>query len=127
MAALIDQTKTEAFNLCWARGDDDPRTFTIKDAAGVVIDISTWTLSMAVNSDKDPLDTVNEIFSVAGVLVDEGSGAGVTGKVSFTPPANTLDNVSAGEVAFYDVNRITPSIKTMVKGSVKFLMDVDKT
>ena len=125
--ATIDQTKTDSFDLCWARGDNDPRTFTIKDSTGAVIDISTWTLSMAVNEDKDPTDTVNEIFSVAGVLVDEGSGAGVTGKVSFTPPVNSLDNVAAGDKAFYDVNRLTPSIKTLVKGSVTFIMDVDKT
>ena len=65
--AAIDQTKTATFDLCWARGDNDPRTFTIRDSAGVVIDISTWTLSMAVNVDKDPLNTTNEIFSVAGV------------------------------------------------------------
>ena len=82
---------------------------------------------MAVNTDKDPSGTVNEIFSVAGVLVDEGSGAGVTGKVSFTPPANSLDAVSAPGQAFYDVNRLTPSIKTLVKGKVSFIMDVDKT
>ena len=125
--AEIDKTKTDSFDLCWARGDDDPRTFTIKDSSGVIIDISTWTLSMAVNTDKDPVGTANEVFVVAGVLVDEGSGAGVTGKVSFTPPANSLDGVSAGEKAFYDVNRLTPSIKTLVKGSVLFIMDVDKT
>ncbi len=125
--AAIDQTKTATFDLCWARGDNDPRTFTIKDSAGAVIDISTWTLSMAVNSDKDPLATTNEIFVVSGVLVDEGSGAGVTGKVSFTPPPTTLDAVGAGDKAFYDVNRLTPSIKTLVKGSVSFVMDVDKT
>ena len=125
--AAIDQTKTATFDLCWGRGDNDPRTFTIRDSDGTVIDISTWTLSMAVNTEKDPLDTVNEIFSVAGVLVDEGGGAGVTGKVSFTPPATTLDAVGAGDKAFYDVNRLTPSIKTLVKGSVSFIMDVDKT
>ena len=125
--AAIDQTKEPTFEICWARGDNDPRTFTIQDSNGVVIDISTWTLSMAVNTDKDPSDTVNEIFQVAGVLVDEGSGAGVTGKVSFTPPANTLDAVSAPGSAFYDVNRITPSIKTLVKGKVLFIMDVDKS
>lgn len=124
--AAIDQTKQSAFELCWARGDDDPKTFTIKDSAGVVIDISTWTLSMAVNTDRDPAATTNEIFRVAGVLVDEGSGAGVTGKVSFTPPAASLDAVTAPSKAFYDIQRITPSKKTLVKGDVSFIMDIDK-
>lgn len=121
--AAIDQTKTEAFDLCWARGDDDPRVFTIRDKSGVAIDISSWTLSMAVNTEKDPTDTVNEIFSVSGVFVTDGTD----GKIMFTPPANSLDNVSAGDKAFYDVNRLTPSIKTLVKGSVLFVMDVDKS
>ena len=120
--AAIDQTGTEAFNLCWARGDDDPKTFTIKDAAGVAIDISGWTLSMAVNTEKDPSDVVNEIFSVVGVFVTDGTD----GQISFTPPAMTLDAVAAPGSAFYDVNRITPSKKTLVKGKVVFVMDIDK-
>ena len=121
--AAIDQTKNDAFELCWARGDNDPKTFTIKDSSGAPIDISTWTLSMAVNTEKDPTDTVNEIFSVAGVFVTDGTD----GQISFTPPANSLDNVTAGQKAFYDVNRLTPSIKTLVKGPVSFIMDVDKS
>ena len=121
--AAIDQTKTESFDLCWARGDNDPRTFTIRDSAGVVIDISTWTLSMAVNLDKDPADVTNEIFNIAGVFVTDGTD----GQISFTPPANSLDAVTAPGQAFYDVNRLTPSIKTLVKGKVLFIMDVDKS
>lgn len=121
--AEIDKTADTDFDLCWARGDDDPKTFTIRDSSLVAIDISGWTLSMAVNTDKDPSGVVNEIFSVAGVFVTDGSD----GKISFTPPATTLDAVTAPGKAFYDVNRITPSKKTLVKGLVRFVMDVDKT
>lgn len=121
--AAIDQTKTDSFTLCWGRGDNDPRTFTITDSAGAAVDISGWTLSMAVNSEKDPTTTTNELFSVAGVFATDGTD----GRITFTPPATTLDNVSAGEVAFYDINRLTPSIKTLVKGKVTFVMDIDKT
>ena len=120
--AVIDQTKTEAFDLCWARGDDDPKTFTIRDSTGVAIDISTWTLSMAVNTEKDPVDVTNEIFNVAGSFVTDGTD----GQISFTPPALSLDAVTAPGSAFYDVNRLTPSIKTLVKGKVIFIMDIDK-
>lgn len=120
--AAIDQTKEETFDLCWARGDDDPKTFTIQDSTGAAIDISTWTLSMAVNTDKDPANTTNEIFRVAGVFVTDGTD----GKISFTPPAASLDAVTAPGSAFYDVQRITPSKKTLVKGKVLFIMDIDK-
>ena len=121
--AAIDQTKNTDFEICWARGDDDPKTFTIRDNDGVIVDISGQTFSMAVNTVKDPPDTVDEIFKVAGVFVTDGTD----GKISFTPPANSLDNVTAPGSAFYDVNRLTPSIKTLVKGKVSFIMDVDKS
>ncbi len=120
--AAIDQTKISAFDICWARGDDDPKEFTIKDSAGVVIDISSWTLSMAVNTLKDPPDATTEIFRVAGAFVTDGTD----GKISFTPPATSLDAVTAPGTAFYDVQRITPSKKTLVKGKVKFIQDIDK-
>ena len=120
--AAIDQTKEETFDICWARGDDDPKTFTIKDSTGAAIDISTWTMSMAVNTDKDPATTANEIFRVAGIFVTDGTN----GQISFTPPATSLDAVTAPGSAFYDVQRITPSKKTLVKGKVIFIMDIDK-
>ena len=121
--AAIDQTQNASFDICWARGDDDARVFTIKNSAGNPLDISSWTLSMAVNRDLDPSGTTNEIFSVAGVFVTDGTD----GKVSFTPPASSLDGVAANEIAYYDVNRLTPSKKTLVKGKVQFIMDIDKS
>jgi hypothetical protein len=120
--AAIDQTKADAFDICWARGDDDPKTFTIRDSSGNPVAISSWTLSMAVNTEKDPTTTTNEIFRVAGALVTDGTD----GQVSFAPPAASLDNVTAPGTAFYDVQRITPSKKTLVKGKVKFVQDIDK-
>lgn len=121
--AAIDQTGNEALNLCWARGDDDPKTFTLKDSAGLAIDISLQTFSMAVNLDKDPADITNQIFQVAGVFVTDGTD----GRISFTPPATSLDGVTAPGTAFYDIQRITPSKKTLIKGKVQFIMDVDKS
>lgn len=121
--AAIDQTGNKDFILCWARGDNDEKAFTIKDSAGVAIDISTWTLSMAVNTEKDPADVTNEIFKVAGAFVTDGTD----GQIGFTPPAMSLDAVAAPGKAFYDINRVTPSKKTLVKGTVTFVMDVDKS
>lgn len=122
MTSPIDKVKDSSYNLCWARGDNDAKTFTIKDSTGAIIDISTWALSMAVNTDRDPADTTNEIFNVAGVFVTDGTD----GQVSFTPPANSLDNIVAPGRAYYDINRVSPTKKTLLKGTVDFVMDVDK-
>lgn len=121
--AAIDQTTNAGVEICWARGDDDGKTFTINDGSGDPIDISGWTLSMAVNVDKNPPDTATEIFVVAGVFVTDGTD----GKIEFTPPPNSLDAITAPGTAFYDINRLTPSIKTLIKGKVKFEQDIDKT
>lgn len=124
--AAIDKTKTEDksdFIICWARGDADPKAFTLKDSAGVPIDVSTWTFNMAVNTDRDPSDVTNEIFEVGHTFVTDGTD----GQIQFTPPPGSLDAVAAPSKAFYDVNRLTPSKKTLVKGIVEFVMDVDKT
>ena len=120
--AAIDQTETAILEICWARGDDDPKTFTVRDSDGVALDISAWTLSLAVNTDLNPATSANEIFRVAGVFV----GDGTDGEIAFTPPANSLDAVEAPGVAYYDIQRITPSKKTLVKGKVIFVMDIDK-
>ena len=121
--ADIDQTKNTKFDICWARGDDDPKIFTIKDSSACPVDVSQQTFSMAVNTEKDPSDISNQIFQVSGVFVNNGSD----GQISFTPPANSLDNVTAPGSAFYDIQRITPSKKTIVKGKVIFIMDIDKS
>ncbi len=121
--ADIDQTANPAFTVCWARGDTDPKTFTINDGAGSAVDISTWTLRMAVNTDINPVDTSTEVFDVLGVFLTDGTD----GKIVFTPPAASLDNVAAPGVAYYDISRIDPSKKTLVKGLVEFVQDIGKT
>ena len=118
----IDRTEDEAFDLCWARGDNDPKTFTIKNSAGAAVDISTWTMGFAVNTEKDPADTATEVFNAVGAFLTDGTD----GKIVFTPPGGSLDNVEAPSEAFYDVNRVTPSKKTILKAKVKFVMDIDK-
>ena len=119
----IDKTRNSLFDIEWARGDNDAKIFTIVDPSGVVIDISTWTLRMAVNTDLNPTDTVNQLLDVLGVFVTDGTD----GKVSFTPTAASLDNVTANQIAYYDINRVTPSKKTLMKGKVTFIMDISKT
>ena len=119
----IDQTKNKAFDISWARGDNDPKIFILKNKTGVVIDISGQTFSMAVNTLENPSDVNAEIFKVAGIFVTDGAD----GQIEFTPPPASLDSVKAPGIAFYDVNRVTPSKKTLAKGRVLFVQDVDKS
>lgn len=120
--AAIDQTSNTDFDICFARGDNDPKTFTITDSAGVAVDISSWTMRMAVNTDINPASTSTEVFAVAGTFATDGTD----GKIVFTPTGGSLDNVEAPGVAFYDVSRVTPSKKTLIKGRVVLVMDIDK-
>lgn len=119
--AEIDQTKNENALICWARDDADPRVFTIKDDAGAVIDISTWTFTLTVNSEKDPTDVTGQQFTIAGALVTDGTD----GKVSFTPAPGDTD-ITPNKY-FYDIQRNTPSKKTLIKGQCIILQDITKT
>lgn len=117
----IDQTGNEAFTICWARGDNDARTFTITDGSGNPIDISTWTLQLTVSTERNPDDASEQIFAATGVPVTDGSD----GQVSFQPAAGALDSVNPG-TAFYDIARTAPDVKTLIKGKVEFIQDIGK-
>lgn len=68
------------------RGDTRRHTFLIKDANGVVIPITNWTLFvLSIHTVKDPVDATTEEESIAGVLSTDGAD----GRVHFTP-AGTL-------------------------------------
>jgi hypothetical protein len=118
----IDQTQNSSFDLEWARGDSDPKLFRIK-SNGEPVDISEWVLRMGLNSDLNPLSGANQIFSVQGEFVTDGTD----GEVYFTPPAGSLDNIPAPISLYYDVSRISPSKKTLVKGKANIIMDIEKS
>lgn len=117
----VDKTSDSTYDICWARGDNDPKTFTISDANGPV-NVSTWTFSFALNTDLNPTDTSNQIFITTPTFLTDGTD----GKIVVTPPANSLDAVTAPGQAYYDLNRLTPSKKLLIKGKAVFIMDIDK-
>ena len=121
MACAIDKSTDAAARICWARGDTDPKTFTIKDAAGAVIDISSWTFTLSVDQLLDPTDALTLQFAVTGALVTDGTD----GKVSFTPAAGDTD-LTPSEY-FYDIQRNSPTIKTLIKGVAEIVQDITKT
>jgi hypothetical protein len=118
--ATIDQTTKEAFDICWARADNDPKGFTIKDSAGAAIDITGFSFSMTVNSEKNPTINPPE-FTVAGVLDDPTNG-----KVSFSPLTTETD-IAPGTY-WYDIQQTDTAskVKTLVKGKLLIIQDITK-
>lgn len=72
---------TSTVDITVKRGDTRRHIFTINDN-GSPVDISAWTLfSLAVNSERNPTDTSNEIGTITGALITDGTD----GRVGFTP------------------------------------------
>lgn len=122
--AQIDQTTNDDKLICWARGDSSARGFTIKDSSvspSVPIDITGFSFKLTVNSEKDPTNQTNEIFSVVGTIVD-----GPNGKVSFAP-SSTETNVAPGPY-YYDIEQtdLGGLISTLIKGKCKIIQDITK-
>ncbi len=121
--AQIDKTKDATKDICWGRGDSDPRVFTVLQSDGVTVeDVSGWTFTLTVNSEKDPADQVNEQFSLTGALVTDGTD----GQVAFTPTTGETD-VAPGKY-FYDIERKIggTSVKTLIKAVCLIVQDVTK-
>lgn len=121
MACIIDQTKNTDKEICWGRGDSDAKGFIIQDSDGVAIDISGFSFQMTVSSDRDPVDQVNEQFTIVGVI-----GIAANGEVSFAPTVINTD-ITPG-IYFYDIEQIdgASAIKTVIKGRVKIIQDITK-
>jgi len=69
------------------RGDTRRHIFVVKDADGVVVDISAWTsFVLSVTSIKDPPDATTLLEAMTGAL----TAGGTDGRVHFIP-AGTLD------------------------------------
>lgn len=105
------------------RGDTVPDVYNITDDAGAALDISTgYTFKMTVNTEKNPVDNTNEVYSITGSVTD-----GPGGEVSFSPSTFQADQVPG--TYYYDVQMVYPSgaIKTLEKGRYVYLQDITKT
>ena len=118
--AEIDQSTNPDARVCWGRADTDPKIFTIKKG-GVAQDISGQTFTMSVDTLLDPPDNLTLQFAMTGSFVTDGTD----GQVQFSPAAGDTD-LAPGEY-FYDIQRDTPSIKTLIKGVVEIVQDITKT
>lgn len=120
--ANIDQTSNSDKDICWARGDTAPRVFTI----GGGIDISTSTWRMVVSTQKNPTDSADVLFDVAGTFPNGGTD----GQVQFSPsPASWADGLASLPTnVFYEIEETKSggAIETLIKGKVKVEQDISK-
>lgn len=103
------------------RGDTAPDQFTIK-RDGVVLDITSCTFALTVNSLKDPVDITTQLFSLAGTVT-----SGTLGQVQFSPDATQADQLPGDY--FYDVQMVdtTGAKRTVDKGRYRFRQDITKS
>lgn len=106
------------------RGDTVPDVYNIlDDDDGNALDISTgYQFKMTLNSEKNPADDTNKLYSVTGTITN-----GPAGEVSFSP--STLQADQTPGTYYYDVQMIYPSgaIKTLEKGRYVYLQDITKS
>lgn len=108
-------------DLCISRGDTTPWTFTVKDSAGVVIDITGFSYLMTVDPSDEPTDAVNNLFALTGTLTDPTNGV-----VQFELTALQADQTPS--VYFFDLQQTdgTGKIRTIAKGEFEFKQDITK-
>lgn len=117
MATTILNRCAAAINLCLQRGDTQPFGFNILNADGTAATIAGFSYLFTVNTESDPVDDTNEVFSLAGVI------SGNT--VSVTLSALQADQLG---VLFYDLQETDGSglIRTIAKGEVEWVQDITK-
>jgi hypothetical protein len=102
------------------RGDTKRLTFTVKDAAGAVVDISAWTsFLLTIDPAKNPTDNSNNLGQLTGSFTTDGTD----GKVYFVPTGTIADGNY-----FYDAQALDSAGEkcTFVEGKYKLTQDITK-
>lgn len=104
------------------RGDSYPIEVTVWEnkSEGTPLNLSGSALFLTVNSEKNPDDITNQVFSVSGVITDASNG-----KVEFHPTSGQT-NQTPGEY-WYDISLINDSThRTIVKNIFYISQDINK-
>jgi len=107
----------EAINICLTRGDTKPFGFTLLDEDGNARDLTGHSYELTVNTESDPSDATNEVFTVTGVVSSN--------TVSFNLSTSEADQLGT---LFYDFQETDPSadIFTIAKGEIEWRQDINK-
>jgi len=107
--------------LCFQRGDTLPWTFTIKDSAGVVVNITGFSFLLTVDPSDEPTGSTNNLFQLTGTLTNPTGGV-----VQFSMSA-TQANQTPSQY-FFDLQMTdgAAKIRTVAKGIFEFKQDLTK-
>lgn len=108
-------------DICITRGDTAAWTFSIRDSAGVAVNIAGFSFVLTVDPEADPADATNNLFALTGTITD-----GPNGVVEFAMSAGQSDQTPA--VYFFDLQMTDNALKirTLAKGKFEFKQDITK-
>ena len=107
---------------CFSRGDNPSFSYTMKDPAGVAIDITGFDYELTVDPSAEPANADNNLFVLTGTVP-----TGTDGVVQFNP--TVLNHTQTPSTYFYDVQEINlgGARRTVVKGEYELQQDINKT
>lgn len=111
----------DEYKIVRARGDTFPFTFTIKDATGVVENITGWSARLTVDPSDEPVDDSNNLFELTGTIA-----VGSDGVVSFEPNAVQADQAIAEYYYDLELTDGAGKIRTSIKETFEFVQDISK-
>lgn len=103
------------------RGDTVADEFTVKDAAGVAVNITGFTFKLTVDTLKAPPDNTTKLYDITGIITDAANGV-----VEFVPTSPNA-NQTPGKY-FFDVQMTDGSgrIQTIQTGTYTYKQDITK-
>lgn len=103
------------------RGDTYGDEFIIMDDQGVVVDITGYTFTMAVDPSRAPADSSNNLYQLTGTILDA-----VNGIVEFAPTVEQANQTPG--VYWYDLQQVDAAgrIKTIITGKYIYEQDITK-
>ena len=110
------------FEIPRVRGDNKRIVFQLKKKSdGLPLDITGYSFVLTANTEKDPTDDTNKLFSINGTIVDAANG-----KVAFVPTEANMDSTTN---FYFDVQVTDTNTEkeTPIKGVFKFKQDITKT
>ncbi len=105
------------------RGDTYADEYTLKSkGTGLPINITGYAFTLTVDPSAAPADASNNLFSLAGTIVDAAAG-----RVEFAPSALQADQ--APGTYYFDVQMVDGAgrVRTVDAGKYKFVQDITKS